>query len=134
MRQQTAIQVLQPTLYRSFSHSPAVATTCPFDGGWGQDGRHVFIFPWHFTVLFANSKPSFTKCFSASLVPHPTPSPAPQIRLANHRHYALYKFIYLLTYLLTYLTHSLRRDLLLRRGCSGAAALAALAAYQSYTQ
>ena len=32
------------------------------------------------------------------------------------------------------LTHSLRHDLLLRRGCSGAAALAALAAYQSYTQ
>jgi len=39
--------------------------------------------------------------FSASLVPHPTASPAPQIRLANCQYCALYKFIYLLTYLIT---------------------------------
>jgi len=43
--------------------------------------------------------PLLQSSFSASLVPHPTPTPVPQIRLANRRHCALYKFIYLLTYL-----------------------------------
>jgi len=38
----------------------------------------------------------FQSSFSASLVPHPTPSPALQIRPVNRRHCALYKFIYLL--------------------------------------
>jgi len=34
--------------------------------------------------------------------------PAPQIRLANRRYCALYKFIYLLTYLLIHITNILQ--------------------------
>ena len=40
-----------------------------------------------------------TKQLFDLLTVHPTPTPAPQIRLANRRHCALYKFIYLLTYI-----------------------------------
>jgi len=52
-------------------------------------------------ILFSSPTQNLLQSsFSASLVPHATPSPAPQIRPVNRRHCALYTFIYLLTYLL----------------------------------
>ena len=64
-------------------------------------------FPWIFEtvlpypVFAANLKPSLTNQLFGLLSAPSHLSPAPQIRLANRRHCALYKFFYLLTYLLT---------------------------------
>jgi len=66
--------------------------------GYSKQFYHILFSPPTQNLLLQSS-------FSASLVPHPTPSSAPQIWPAYRRHYALYIFV---TYLLTLQLESFR--------------------------